>query len=102
MFTEEQRKRYREYWEATMQRYQALFREGCYLTDRPVRIPIPNDLVSLRCEAKTRAGTPCKLLPVKSNGRCKFHGGYSTGPRTQEGKCKCALNLKKKSTGNDV
>ena len=38
-----------------------------------------------RCEARTRRGTPCKRparLPV---GRCKLHGGASTGPRTKDG-----------------
>ena len=38
-----------------------------------------------RCEARTRRGTPCQRparLPV---GRCKLHGGASTGPRTKDG-----------------
>jgi hypothetical protein len=37
-----------------------------------------------RCGAKTRAGTPCRAAAMK-NGRCRMHGGKSTGPRTQEG-----------------
>lgn len=37
-----------------------------------------------RCGAKTRRGTPC-LCPAMKNGRCKLHGGKSTGPRTAEG-----------------
>ncbi len=37
-----------------------------------------------RCGAKTRKGTPCKA-PAMKNGRCRMHGGKSTGPRTQEG-----------------
>jgi hypothetical protein len=39
----------------------------------------------IRCEAQTRRGTLCQRparLPV---GRCKLHGGASTGPRTKEG-----------------
>jgi transcriptional regulator with XRE-family HTH domain len=41
------------------------------------------------CEATTRAGgrCQCKALP---NGRCKFHGGLSTGPRTAEGRARIA------------
>jgi len=38
-----------------------------------------------RCEARTRRGTPCQRparLPV---GRCKLHGGASTGPLTKDG-----------------
>jgi len=37
-----------------------------------------------RCFAKTRKGTPCKG-PAMLNGRCRMHGGKSTGPRTLEG-----------------
>jgi len=38
-----------------------------------------------RCGAKTRKGTPC-MAPAMKNGRCRLHGGKSTGPRTPEGK----------------
>jgi len=31
-----------------------------------------------RCGAKTRKGTPCKS-PAMKNGRCRMHGGASTG-----------------------
>ncbi|MGO9444090.1 MAG: HGGxSTG domain-containing protein [Thiobacillaceae bacterium] len=37
-----------------------------------------------RCGAKTRRGTPCQS-PAMRNGRCRMHGGASTGPRTPEG-----------------
>jgi hypothetical protein len=37
-----------------------------------------------RCGARTRAGAPCKG-PAMPNGRCRMHGGPSTGPRTPEG-----------------
>lgn len=51
------------------------------------------------CGAKTRAGTPCKQKGIYYNGRCKLHGGLSTGPITDEGKRKVALNgWKKKQT----
>jgi hypothetical protein len=38
-----------------------------------------------RCGAKTRAGTPCRTAAMP-NGRCRMHGGPSTGPRTEAGK----------------
>jgi hypothetical protein len=45
------------------------------------------------CGAKTRKDTPCQAPPVwnKSqdkprNGRCKLHGGLSTGPKTAQGR----------------
>jgi hypothetical protein len=37
-----------------------------------------------RCGAKTRRRTKCQA-PVMANGRCRMHGGPSTGPRTTEG-----------------
>jgi hypothetical protein len=33
---------------------------------------------------KTRRGTPCQC-PAMENGRCRLHGGLSTGPKTREG-----------------
>ena len=38
-----------------------------------------------RCEAKTRKGTPCQRPAKLPVGRCRLHGGDSTGPRTEEG-----------------
>lgn len=37
------------------------------------------------CGARTRKGPPC-VAPARPNGRCRMHGGLSTGPRTPEGK----------------
>jgi len=37
-----------------------------------------------RCGAKTRRGTLCQC-PAMSNGRCRLHGGLSTGPKTAAG-----------------
>lgn len=37
-----------------------------------------------RCGARTRVGSPCRA-PAMANGRCRMHGGQSTGPRTAEG-----------------
>ena len=37
-----------------------------------------------RCEAKTRKGTPCQRPAKLPVGRCRIHGGASTGPRTQK------------------
>ena len=39
-----------------------------------------------RCGAHSRrTGKPC-LQPAMKNGRCRLHGGKSTGPRTEQGK----------------
>ncbi|MGL5391925.1 MAG: HGGxSTG domain-containing protein [Shewanella sp.] len=45
-----------------------------------------------KCGAKTRAGTPCQRYGNKSNGRCKLHGGRSTGAKTKEGKLAVRVN----------
>ena len=37
-----------------------------------------------RCGAKTCAGTPCRSAAMP-NGRCRMHGGKSTGARTPKG-----------------
>lgn len=37
-----------------------------------------------RCGARTRRQTTCRG-PAMRNGRCRMHGGTSTGPRTSEG-----------------
>jgi hypothetical protein len=37
-----------------------------------------------RCGAKTRKGTPCQSAAMP-NGRCRMHGGCSTGAKTPEG-----------------
>ena len=52
----------------------------------------PPEFHHLRCGAKTRAGTPCKMKGIYANSRCKLHGGLSTGAKTKEGKAKVALN----------
>jgi hypothetical protein len=48
------------------------------------RVTLPLADASPRCGARTRTGTPCKA-PAMPAGRCRMHGGLSTGPRTAEG-----------------
>ncbi len=52
-----------------------------------------------RCGAKTRRGTPCRNIPYitkTSVPRCRLHGGYSTGPRTPEGRARIAAAQRKR------
>ena len=46
--------------------------------------PSGDFLAAPRCGARTRGGCACRQ-PAMANGRCRFHGGKSTGPRTAEG-----------------
>ena len=41
-----------------------------------------------RCGAKTRSGAACKNPAVADKGRCRLHGGRSTGAKTPEGLAK--------------
>ena len=42
------------------------------------------------CGAKTRAGEGCKKKVMPGKTKCRYHGGLSTGPKTEEGKAKIA------------
>ena len=43
-----------------------------------------------RCGARRKSdGQPCQA-PAMANGRCRLHGGKSTGPRTPEGRARAA------------
>jgi hypothetical protein len=67
---------------------------------RPATLPVvrrgrlkngnrPGDfLAAPRCGARTRCGGACRQ-PAMTNGRCRMHGGLSTGPRTPEGLARC-------------
>ena len=44
-----------------------------------------------RCGAKTRLGTACQRPANKKNGRCRLHGGASTGPRTEDGRARISV-----------
>jgi hypothetical protein len=82
------RKQWTKYWEGSDAAWEAGNR------NYP---PIPPELLDLRCGATTRAGTPCQLKGLYRCGRCRLHGGLSTGPTSPEGKAKSALNGKKRS-----
>jgi hypothetical protein len=42
------------------------------------------------CGAKTRAGRPCRMRVEFGKARCRFHGGLSTGPKTEAGRARIA------------
>jgi hypothetical protein len=56
--------------------------------------PVPAVCRTFTCGALTRKGTPCQRRDVHygPSGRCKLHGGRSTGPKTAEGKRRSAAN----------
>lgn len=55
----------------------------------------PPECLDMRCGAKAKStGQPCKSKEIHKNGRCKFHGGLSTGPKSATGKLAALGNLK--------
>jgi hypothetical protein len=42
------------------------------------------------CGAKTRAGGTCLVRVERAKARCRFHGGLSTGPKTEAGRARIA------------
>jgi hypothetical protein len=43
-----------------------------------------------RCGAKTRAGGACLVRVEAGKARCRFHGGLSTGPKSEAGRSRIA------------
>lgn len=92
MDQERLRKLWRCYCRESAAYFDAFRRNGyVHSGTKPVR---PKELDQLQCGAKTRAGTPCKITSIYSNGRCKLHGGLSTGPKTKKGKQQSRINGK--------
>lgn len=54
----------------------------------------PSYLRGLTCGARKKNGERCASTTLCANGRCKFHGGASTGPRSPEGRAKALENLR--------
>ncbi len=56
--------------------------------------PFPPECEGMTCGAKAKSsGQPCKSKEIHKNGRCKFHGGLSTGPKSLAGKLAALGNL---------
>jgi len=73
--------------------YWGAWQEHCQANPRhPDFPPLPELMDDLRCGAKTRAGTPCQRRDLYWSGRCRLHGGLSTGPVTEAGKAQARAN----------
>ncbi|MHB1215468.1 MAG: HGGxSTG domain-containing protein [Thiobacillus sp.] len=61
----------------------------------PAYPPCPPEFEGMTCGAHGRQkGRPCRRVDIFENGRCKNHGGASTGPKSAEGKARSAANLR--------
>ena len=60
----------------------------------------------LQCQTINKQNKlPCKasgILMKNGNIRCRMHGGWSTGPKTPEGKAKALLNLKQNKNDKET
>jgi hypothetical protein len=83
------RKAYRDYWQGYREHTQSTT-----LTKNRQYPPLPAALRDLTCGAKTRSGQPCSRTDLYESGRCKLHGGLSTGPLSDAGKQKSGENGK--------
>ncbi len=79
-------------------------RRAEYFIDQDVWLPLvlpswpefPPECIDMVCGGRgRRKGTPCQCKKIERNGRCKWHGGRSTGPKTSEGKIRSLANLKR-------
>jgi len=91
---DEKRRLFRQYHEVSSAIHLEWGKRG-YQHPPPQSLPYPDELRGLECGAKTRVGTPCKLKDIYINGRCKWHGGCSTGPKTEAGKEQSRINGRK-------
>ena len=91
------RKLWRQWHERLASGYAERMERG-YRYPPPPRLVPPADFSDMRCGARTRAGTPCKRRDIYLSGRCKLHGGLSTGPKTEAGKVKASRNGHKRTS----
>nr|WP_280179008.1 HGGxSTG domain-containing protein [Acidovorax delafieldii] len=84
--TDDQKRRLLKAHYATTKEIFAAWRACGYSRPPPQRPDFPDELRGLTCGAKTRTGTACKQTALLKGGRCKLHGGCSTGPKSFEGK----------------
>lgn len=61
------------------------------------RTPRRKQSDTVLCGAKTRKGTPCQCLPEEGKRRCRFHGGKSTGPKTEAGRAAIAESNRRRA-----
>lgn len=93
----EQIKALKEYYVETFKAFEEWEASGYKGSCRDT-LPYPEICMGMKCEAKTRSGKSCKNDGTNwGNGRCKYHGGASTGPVSKEGKKRVSMNAKKQS-----
>lgn len=65
-------------------------RLGRLLNGNPPAPPFGHGSSARLCGASRSHGRGTCKAPAMANGRCRCHGGLSTGPKTAEGRARCA------------
>lgn len=78
---------------ALMAELRSLARDLRHVPELAAQIGVLATARGLSCDALTRKGQRCRRTDLSENGRCPFHGGASTGPKTAEGKARARANL---------
>jgi len=81
---DDKRRLFREWWAEA---------EAAQAAGRYVR-SCPKYLRGVTCGVRKKDGSQCRSTTLRANGRCKFHGGASTGPRSEAGRARAVENLK--------
>ncbi len=78
-------------------------------TDLLAEMPKEPRTNRVACNAMTRKGIPCKAPAVwdkiknePKNGRCKLHGGMSTGPRTEKGRAAISASNRRRVKNKEI
>lgn len=61
---------------------------------RPAKKPPRKKRRTQICGARNRRGLPCQCKMLYRGGKCRFHGGLSTGAKTPEGKAKAIAAMR--------
>ncbi|WP_328804745.1 HGGxSTG domain-containing protein [Noviherbaspirillum galbum] len=57
---------------------------GTDTTDCPRVVHARDERATPICGARNRQGLPCQCKKLYRSGRCRFHGGLSTGPKRKK------------------
>ena len=73
------------------------YQSGPAYNDGPVPMKRVPRSIRPRCGARTQKGTPCRCIVPYGKKRCKFHGGCSTGPKSEAGKARIAESNRRRA-----
>ena len=73
---------------------------ACAHANKSGSLPAGNKARVVCGARRRRDGEPCQGLSVPGKRRCKWHGGASTGPRTDEGRARSMENLRQNRKRN--